>query len=66
MDTALEAAIKAAGNAQKFAELVGGTPQAISQWRRVPALRVLQVEKLTGVSRHELRPDIYPREEVAA
>ena len=66
MDTALEAAIKAAGNAQKFAELVGVTPQAISQWRRVPALRVLQVEKLTGVSRHELRPDIYPREEVAA
>lgn len=64
--TPLEAAIKAAGNAQKFAELVGVTPQAISQWRRVPALRVLQVERLTGVSRHDLRPDIYPREEVAA
>lgn len=26
---------------------------------RVPAERVLEVERVTGVSRHELRPDIY-------
>lgn len=36
------------------------TPQAISQWRQVPAGRVLDVERVTGVPRHELRPDIYP------
>lgn len=30
--------------------------------RRVPAEFVLKVEALTGVSRHELRPDIYPIE----
>jgi hypothetical protein len=34
-------------------------PSSISQWRRVPAERVLEVEKITGVSRHKLRPDIY-------
>lgn len=28
--------------------------------RRVPAERVLEVERVTGVSRHELRPDLYP------
>lgn len=33
--------------------------QAISQWKRVPAERVLEVERLTGVSRYDLRPDVY-------
>lgn len=66
MDTALEAAIKSVGTAQKLAELIGVTPQAISQWDRVPALRVLKVEAVSGVSRHDQRPDIYPREDVAA
>jgi DNA-binding transcriptional regulator YdaS (Cro superfamily) len=36
------------------------TPQAISQWRQVPAGRVLKVESATGVPRHRLRPDLYP------
>jgi DNA-binding transcriptional regulator YdaS (Cro superfamily) len=36
------------------------TSQAISQWRRIPAERVLEVERVTGIPRHELRPDIYP------
>lgn len=27
---------------------------------KVPAEKVLTVERLTGVSRHALRPDIYP------
>jgi DNA-binding transcriptional regulator YdaS (Cro superfamily) len=26
---------------------------------RVPAERVLEVEQLSGISRHELRPDVY-------
>lgn len=34
------------------------TRQAIAQWRRVPAERVLDVEKATGVSRVVLRPDL--------
>jgi DNA-binding transcriptional regulator YdaS (Cro superfamily) len=36
------------------------TPQAVAQWRQVPAERVLKVEKVTGISRHKLRPDLYP------
>lgn len=42
------------------------TPQAVSQWDRVPAERALDVERVTGVPRHELRPDIYPEPQRAA
>jgi len=67
MDTALEQAIAKAGNSVELARSLGITSQAISQWRRVPATRVLDVERLTKISRHDLRPDLYPRtDEVAA
>lgn len=36
------------------------THGAISQWKRVPAERVLDVERITSIPRHELRPDLYP------
>ena len=39
---------------------------AVSQWDRIPSERVLEVERVTGISRHDLRPDLYPREEQAA
>lgn len=38
----------------------GMTRQAFSQWRKVPPTRVLTVEKVTGIPRHEIRPDLYP------
>jgi hypothetical protein len=34
------------------------SPQAISQWKQVPADRVIDVEVVTGISRHVLRPDL--------
>ncbi len=63
-----EALDRAAATFIGYAELarkLGVSPQAVSAWRargRVPAERVLQIEQLTGVSRHMLRPDIYPLE----
>ncbi|WP_247973114.1 transcriptional regulator [Bradyrhizobium sp. 195] len=45
--------------ASKLAAAIGITVQALSQWGRVPAKRVLSVEALTGVSRYELRPDLH-------
>ena len=51
-----------------LASALGVPPPLVSQWktgvRRVPAERVLAIEAATGhrVSRHDLRPDIYPRE----
>lgn len=35
------------------------TSGALSQWSRVPADRAIAVEAVTGISRHELRPDIF-------
>lgn len=46
----------------KLAEAMGIGVSAISQWKRVPAERVLAVEAATGVSRQQLRPDLYPAE----
>lgn len=66
--TAIEKAIKVLGNQQMLADTLGVSTQAITKWRRrIPAERVLDIEKATGgeVTRHELRPDIYPAESAA-
>ena len=63
---ALKRAIAAAGGLEALADPLGITAQAISQWQEVPPLRVLAVERITGVSRHELRPDLYPKERAIA
>lgn len=62
MDTHTQALIQAFERVKRrdLAQQLGITAQAISQWTRVPVERVLDVERLTGVPRHELRPDIYP------
>ncbi|MBX3504455.1 MAG: helix-turn-helix domain-containing protein [Parvibaculum sp.] len=47
------------GRRSRLSETLGIVPSALSQWDRVPAERVLDVERITGISRHDLRPDIY-------
>ncbi len=42
-----------------LADKLGLTAQAVSQWDSVPSDRCLEVERVTGVTRYELRPDIY-------
>jgi len=32
---------------------------AVSQWRQVPVERLADVERITGIPRRELRPDIF-------
>ena len=61
-NAALLRAIEAAGGLAKLAEPLGISVQAVSQWDEVPPLRVIAVEQITGVSRQELRPDLYPAE----
>lgn len=38
---------------------LGISEQAVGQWRRVPIHQVFQVERITGIPRERLRPDIY-------
>jgi DNA-binding transcriptional regulator YdaS (Cro superfamily) len=56
---ALQQAIVAAGGLMPISKALGVTKQAVSQWHEVPADRVLALEKLSGVSRYDLRPDIF-------
>jgi DNA-binding transcriptional regulator YdaS (Cro superfamily) len=60
MDAALREAVRVAGSMRALARMIGTSHQAIAQWDRVPAERVPDVERATGVSRHRLRPDLYP------
>lgn len=61
---ALERALIIAGSQTKLAEICGVGQPAVSKWfqsaKRLPHNYVLAVEGKTGVSRHLLRPDIYP------
>lgn len=53
------------GRRTELAAALGCGPNAISQWPQVPVLRVIEVERITGIPRHELRPDVYPAETAA-
>ncbi len=61
----LTKAIKSAGTATNLATMLGIKPMSVSRWKNryqgvVPADRVLQIYAATGVTPHELRPDLYP------
>lgn len=57
MDT--KAIIDQAGGPAAVAKLFGISSQAVSQWKTIPVDRVLRLEEASGVSRHEMRPDVY-------
>ena len=62
---ALKAAVKAVKTQRNFAQECGVSESNVSQWlsrtKQLPAEYVLIAERISGVSRHDLRPDIYPR-----
>lgn len=55
--------IDALGGLTQTASALGiANPSVIANWRtrrQVPYRRVLEIEGLTGISRHDLRPDIF-------
>ena len=66
MKTAIERAVEAVGGREDLAEKLGVTPQAVWLWIQtakagglIPAERIVDIERETGVSRQELRPDLY-------
>lgn len=60
--TGIENAIQQSGSASALSLAIGVTKMAVSLWRKngVPSSRVIQIYKATGVTPHELRPDLYP------
>jgi TorA maturation chaperone TorD len=58
-DHGLNEAIRAAGGVSELARRIGISQPSVSNWNRVPAERVLEVEAATGVERVVLRPDLY-------
>lgn len=61
--TDLRTLLKSKGfNFGKLAEAVGVDKATVTRWaqKRIPAERVVNIEKATGIDRQELRPDLYP------
>lgn len=47
------------GRRGKLAAALGVSPSAISMWKQVPAERVGDVARATGLTPAEIRPDIF-------
>lgn len=58
-DRGLQEAIRAVGGVTELARRIGISQPSVSNWSRVPAERVLQVETASGIARAILRPDLY-------
>jgi hypothetical protein len=44
----------------RVARECGLTRASVVKWPRVPAERLVEIERITGIARHLLRPDICP------
>jgi DNA-binding transcriptional regulator YdaS (Cro superfamily) len=64
---ALKRAVDQAGGQSATARICNVSQTAVWKWlqsgKRLPAEYVIKMERRTGVSRHALRPDIYPIED---
>jgi TorA maturation chaperone TorD len=63
-DRGLQEAIRAVGGVTELARRIGISQPSVSNWTRVPAERVLQVEDVSGIARSILRPDLYTEPDV--
>lgn len=62
---ALLRAIDAVGSTKLFADRLGISQQSIGKWKNkrrgvIPQGRVFEVFAVSGITPHELRPDLYP------
>lgn len=61
MDEGLQRAVKAVGTRYALAKALKVNPSTILKWHTIPPRRILEVERVTGVDRTILRPDLYRR-----
>jgi DNA-binding transcriptional regulator YdaS (Cro superfamily) len=66
LESPLARAVREAGSQSAFGRIVGRRQSTIFLWLSndvpLPAELVLLVERETGISKHDLRPDIYPHD----
>lgn len=53
--------LDASGGCVALSKMLGINSQAISQWEKVPASRVGRVSSITGMTPHEIRPDLFEK-----
>jgi Uncharacterized protein conserved in bacteria, prophage-related len=63
VDEGLKRALVAIGGYGALARALGITKGAVWQWRQVPPRHVITIERLTGIPREVLRPDLHPSRE---
>ena len=70
-DSPIARAVRAAGSQSAFGRLVDKRQSTVREWLKAGQMpaddqMVIKVETAIGISRHDLRPDIYPREATPA
>lgn len=55
----VERGAEVVGGLMELAKLLGLKHNSFYSWSKVPPGRVLKFEEVTGISRYEIRPDIY-------
>lgn len=68
LESPLARAVRTVGSQSAYGRLVGRSQtwvyENLRDGKPVQAEHVLTVERETGISRHDLRPDLYPRDSV--
>lgn len=59
MDHPLATIFERGGGVAALARKLGRSHSTLLGWERVPPAHVPEVSRITGVPRHELRPDLY-------
>jgi DNA-binding transcriptional regulator YdaS (Cro superfamily) len=60
MFEAITQSIRRAGGGRALADQLGISFQAVYHWKKCPVFRTLEIERLTGIPKEQLRPDVYP------
>ncbi len=58
-DPVIERVADTVGGIVSLSLALGLSRGAVSQWKKVPAAWVLEIERMSGISRYELRPDVF-------
>jgi biotin operon repressor len=58
-DPILEIVFKHYGNSHRLSKALGCSRQNVHSWQQIPLKHVKRISEETGISRDQLRPDIY-------